>query len=75
MPNRIFSIGTANEAGPREYLLAEECGFETPVTTLSHVAKSDQIFSLPRHHVSQRDSHVEIGVKVSGWNAFWKRSI
>jgi peptidoglycan/xylan/chitin deacetylase (PgdA/CDA1 family) len=70
-----FPFGTKNEAGPREYRLAEECGFETAVTTLCHRTKTGQIFSIPRHPVSQRDSSLEIGVKISGWNALWKRPI
>lgn len=69
-----YPYGTKNEAGKREYKLAEETGFKTAVTTLNRPWKKPlNYFDLPRIGMSEADDKNRLDVKLSGWNTFLRR--
>ena len=70
-----YPFGTSNEAGFREYDIAQQCGFKTAVTTLCHPLDPKQLFRLPRHAITERHSPELLRVKLSGWNAFWQKQM
>ena len=69
-----YPYGTKNQVGDREIRLTQECGFTTAVTTRCDVINENpNLFSLPRYEILRRYSMSQLSVKLSGWNAFWKR--
>jgi peptidoglycan/xylan/chitin deacetylase (PgdA/CDA1 family) len=61
-----YPFGTANEAGPREYMMAQKCGFKTASTTLCYPATLSRIYSLPRYGIEQNSTVKDIELRISG---------
>ena len=71
-----YPYGTLNEADQREYNIARECAFKTAVTTLCQpMNKTIDLFRLPRYNISERNDSFKLDVKLSGWNAFFRKNI
>lgn len=71
-----YPYGTSNEADQREYNLARECAFKTAVTTLCQpMNKTIDLFRLPRYTILEKNGPFELDVKLSGWNAFFRKNM
>jgi peptidoglycan/xylan/chitin deacetylase (PgdA/CDA1 family) len=70
-----FPYGDKRCAGPREFRLAEACGFKTAVTTQVRPFDGKRWFSVPRAAMREEHDADRIRAKLSGWNAFWGQDI
>ena len=61
-----YPFGSKKEAGSREYLMANKCGFHTATTTLCYPASHHQLHSLPRYGVEQNCTVNEIHTRILG---------
>ncbi|MBF0351733.1 MAG: polysaccharide deacetylase family protein [SAR324 cluster bacterium] len=62
------------EAGEREFEMIPRHGFKTAVMTWCEPVTKEKIFKMPRYETS-RLRNQELKVKLSGWNAFWKKNV
>jgi len=66
-----YPFGTSSTAAEREFSIAEQCGFVSAVTTRPSRFDGNSWFSIPRHSLREYHDIAKVGVKLSGWNAFW----
>ena len=70
-----YPFGTRQEAGLREYKLAQECGFKTASTTCCFRANVTHLFKLPRYGVTDSISPVEIKTRIGGLSNFFGKQL
>lgn len=71
-----YPFGNRQASGEREYNIVKELLFKTAVTTLCFPLNSVEHYTaLPRHSVTPVHNIKYLNVKLSGWNAFWKKQV
>ena len=67
-----YPIGSTQEAGKREYRLAEECGFRTASTTNCFRADFSHRFQLPRYGITEKTTPAILVNRIGGLSNFFR---
>ncbi|MGK5094967.1 polysaccharide deacetylase family protein [Deltaproteobacteria bacterium TL4] len=70
-----YPFGSPNEVSAQEVELAQQCGFETAVTSQCFPMNKANQWHLPRYAISERHTPEKLSVVLSGWNALLKRQM